>query len=98
MQMIDGNGNAVEMNDLSAEGRLEYLMSYLKDERARDEMRQLGELVHNIVTSSEGDDVQSDAENILYCLEAIFGYESGHFKGRDYWVEVYWDNFKWWYQ
>lgn len=97
MQMTDGNGNAVEMVGMTNDQRLAYLMTYIKDDRARDELKHLADLVHNISANSSDEEISADAEEILFCMEAIFGYESGHFKGRDYWSEVYWENYKRWY-
>lgn len=96
--MVDGNGKTTEMNGLSVDERLEYISTFLHDDRAKEELKEVAEHIRNIMDSEPGDDLQAEAENLVFCLEAICGYESGHFKGNNYWIEVYWDNYKRWYQ
>lgn len=96
LMVIDGNGNSIDKVKYTDYG--EFLTTFLKDDRAKYEMRdavkRLLGLEDLVESSDESSEIVNEVENILLCLEAVFEYESGAFKGSDYFHEAYWNNWK----
>ena len=96
---IDGNGVAHE--SIGEKEYADFLCTFLHDDRAKVEIRELVDSIQHILDFGYGEDEESSylsLEIALQCLEAVFEYESGVFKGTDYWAETYWDNHKYRYE
>lgn len=90
--IIDGNG--VEHELLGEREYADFLCTFLHDDRAKVEMRELVDRIQHLLdVGFDGDDEDNylSLEIALQSLEAVFEYESGVFKGTDYWAEAYWD-------
>lgn len=94
--MKDGYRDKVFPVAFDFDDRVNFVKSWLKDERSIDEFNTLVKHIQNIMDAEDFDSA-CEAEEILLNLEAIVAYETGEFRGKDYWAEEYWDNFKRYY-
>ncbi len=91
--MKNGRGERVNPVYFSEEDRIDFIDSFLKDERASDEWRQVVKRLTYIMDNGD-DECAFEAEEIFLNLEAIVAYETGAFRGNEYFSETYWDNLK----
>ncbi len=91
--MKNGRGERVNPVHFSEDDRIDFIDSFLIDERASDEWKNVVKHLDYIIRSGD-DECAFEAEEIYLNLEAIVAYETGAFRGNEYFSETYWDNYK----
>ena len=95
--MRDGRKDKVNPVYFTNDDRVDFIGSFLTDERSAEEWSKFAKHLLYIIDNTD-DDISTEAEEALLNLEAIVAYESGEFHGNEYFSEVYWDNYKKYYE